>query len=163
MKSLWAPWRMEYIRRTKDRGCFLCHILQGSEDQRNLVLKRGRTCAVVINRYPYTNGHLMVCPNRHTASLADLSPDERLEAMDLTVQSVHVLQTALRAEGFNIGVNLGRVAGAGLEDHLHMHVVPRWQGDTNYIPVLAEVKVIPQHLEDLWAELHPHFHPSPLP
>jgi ATP adenylyltransferase len=155
MKRLWAPWRMTYIRQIKEQGCFLCRMFGESEDRKNLLLLRGRTCAVVMNRYPYNNGHLMVCPYRHVDDLAKLTGEERAETMDLVIRSVDVLRTAMNPDGFNVGINLGRTAGAGLDEHVHTHVVPRWNGDTNYMPVLADVKVIPQSLEDLWDQLHP--------
>jgi ATP adenylyltransferase len=155
MQQLWAPWRLAYITGPKDTECFLCRAVREPDDRANLVLARGRTCAVVLNRYPYNNGHLMICPNRHTAELEALTPDERLEMMDLAARCVGCLRTALQAEGCNIGINLGRVAGAGLDTHVHMHVVPRWNGDTNFMPVAADVKVVPQALEALWDTLAP--------
>jgi ATP adenylyltransferase len=158
MDTLWAPWRMDYIQGPKQDGCFLCEILRaGGDDRANLVLKRGRACAVVMNRYPYNNGHLMVAPYRHVAALADLTPEERVEMMDLLAASVAALAAAMSPDGFNAGINLGRVAGAGLETHLHQHLVPRWNGDTNFMPVIAETKVIPQALDDLWTALRPRF------
>ncbi|OQW96415.1 MAG: HIT family hydrolase [Verrucomicrobia bacterium A1] len=158
METLWAPWRIEYIKEVPKGGCFLCDILRaGGDDRVNLVLKRGTVCAVVMNRYPYNNGHLMVAPYRHVARLADLTPAERLETMDLLDLSVAVLTSAIRPDGFNIGINLGRVAGAGLETHLHTHIVPRWTGDTNFMPVIGDTKVIPQALDDLWVTLRAAF------
>jgi ATP adenylyltransferase len=158
METLWAPWRIEYIKEAPKGGCFLCDILRaGGDDRANLVLKRGAACAVVMNRYPYNNGHLMVAPHRHVARLADLTPEERLETMNLLDLSVAALTSAIRPNGFNIGINLGRVAGAGLETHLHTHIVPRWNGDTNFMPVIGDTKVIPQALDDLWATLRPLF------
>lgn len=158
METLWAPWRIEYIKEAPKGGCFLCDILRaGGDDRANLVLKRGTACAVVMNRYPYNNGHLMVAPYRHVARLADLTPEERLETMDLLDLSVAALTSAIRPEGFNVGINLGRVAGAGLETHLHTHIVPRWNGDTNFMPVIGDTKVIPQALDDLWVTLRAAF------
>ncbi|MBU4460994.1 MAG: HIT domain-containing protein [Verrucomicrobia bacterium] len=158
METLWAPWRIEYIKEAPKGGCFLCDILRaGGDDRVNLVLKRGAVCAVVMNRYPYNNGHLMVAPYRHVARLADLTPEERLETMDLLDRSVEVLTSTIRPDGFNIGINLGRVAGAGLETHLHTHIVPRWNGDTNFMPVIGDTKVIPQALDDLWVTLRAAF------
>lgn len=158
METLWAPWRIEYIKEAPKGGCFLCDILRtGGDDRANLVLKRGTACAVVMNRYPYNNGHLMVAPYRHVARLADLTPEERLETMDLLDLSVAALTSAIRPDGFNVGINLGRVAGAGLETHLHTHIVPRWNGDTNFMPVIGDTKVIPQALDDLWVTLRAAF------
>lgn len=161
MKQLWAPWRMTYIEEPKGEGCFLCRALGEDNDRSNLVLKRGRTCAVVMNRYPYNNAHLMVCPNRHVAELSALTSDERLNMMDLTAEAVEALKSRLSAEGFNIGINLGDVAGAGLRDHLHTHIVPRWNGDTNFMPVTADIKVVPQALLEVWDILHPTLNPAP--
>ena len=155
MKKLWAPWRLEYVRNPKARGCFLCAMLQAHDDRANLVLARGRTCAIVMNRYPYNNGHLIVCPYRHLDDVTLLTADERLETMDLTAHAVDTMRTSMFADGFNIGLNLGGAAGAGLDVHIHTHIVPRWKGDTNFMPILADVKIIPQSLLDLWDQLHP--------
>lgn len=158
MDTLWAPWRMEYIGGTKPEGCFLCDILRaGGDDKANLVLKRGEHCAVVMNRYPYNNGHLMIAPYRHESEMSSLTSGERLDIMDLLDASIRALRAVLHPDGFNAGLNLGRVAGAGLETHVHFHLVPRWNGDTNFMPVLGETKVIPQALEDLWTLVRPAF------
>ena len=154
MKAIWAPWRMEYIRQPKTDGCFLCDICTGTADRDNLVLRRGRVCALVMNRFPYNNGHLMVAPYRHVPDLAALTDDERLETMRMLDEGVRALKLAIRPDGFNLGINLGRVAGAGLDTHLHTHIVPRWNGDTNFMPVLADVKIVPQTLTELWDRLH---------
>lgn len=153
MKRLWAPWRMEYIRSEDEAGCFLCRAASGPDDQATLVVKRGKLCLALLNRYPYNNGHLMVAPFRHVGTLDALSPEERAEMMDMTAAATRVLQAVMHAEGFNVGLNLGAAAGAGLEDHIHLHIVPRWTGDTNFMPVLGETKVIPQALADLHAEV----------
>jgi len=147
------------VRKPNHSGCFLCHILQGDDDKQNLLLKRGVTSAVVINRYPYNNGHLMVCPYRHIDDLSSMTPEEKLENMELVSESIGALKHALQPDGFNVGVNLGQVAGAGLQDHVHTHVVPRWDGDTNFMAVFSDVKVIPQALRDLWDQLHPLLNP----
>jgi len=157
MKKIWAPWRLEYIKSEKEEGCFLCRACAEREDRRNLLLRRGRTCALIMNRYPYNNGHLMAFPYRHQASIAEIGSEERLELMDLVDESIKVLSKTLNPDGFNVGFNLGQVAGAGLETHLHAHIVPRWSGDTNFMPVLGEVKVIPQALLDLYDLLAPEF------
>ncbi|HMO52645.1 MAG TPA: HIT domain-containing protein [Kiritimatiellia bacterium] len=157
MKHLWAPWRIEYITASKQDGCFLCRYFGEDRDEANLVLARGPTCGVVINRYPYTGGHLMVCPYRHISSLAELTEAEMLEIMRWTSLSVEILKRHMKPDGFNIGINLGEAGGAGLKDHLHQHIVPRWIGDTNFSSVLGDVRVIPQALEALWAELKPSF------
>ncbi len=152
-QSLWAPWRMEYILAPRGGACFLCEAFAGDDDRATLVLLRGASCAVVMNRYPYNNGHLLVAPFRHVAEPADLSRGERAETMDLVERCVALLRRTVSPDGFNIGINLGKAAGAGLEAHLHTHVVPRWNGDTNFMPVLGGVKVIPQALDELWERL----------
>jgi ATP adenylyltransferase len=153
--ALWAPWRLEYICGEKPAGCFLCDALASDEDRRSLLLRRGETCAVIMNRYPYNNGHLLVFPNRHIRDLGEMTREERAESMDLVCDAVEALRATMRPEGFNVGVNLGRAAGAGLEGHVHTHIVPRWNGDTNFMPVLADTKVIPQALADLRDRIHP--------
>jgi len=155
MKQLWAPWRLEYIVGPKEGECFLCRMLREDKDRENLVLRRGATCAIVMNRFPYSNGHLMVCPNRHIADLTDLTREERAEMMDRITQSIEALRKTVHPHGFNVGANLGKVAGAGLEAHLHMHIVPRWESDTNFMPVLGQTKVIPQCCYELWDQLQP--------
>ena len=159
MNQLWAPWRIDYILSPKDQGCFLCTILAQAQDQdrANLVVHRGRTCSVVLNRYPYIGGHLMVAPYRHVDSLPGMTAEERAEMMELASRCVEILKTTMNPQGFNVGINLGAPAGAGLKDHIHVHVVPRWVGDTNFMPVLGSTTVIPQALEDLYDALHPHF------
>ncbi len=164
MQRMWAPWRMAYIMDSKPGpGCFLCDLFAAHADREHLVLRRGRLCGVVMNRYPYNNGHLMIAPYRHVADVADLTREERAEMMDWLAIAVGCLREAMRPEGFNSGINLGAVAGAGLKDHVHMHLVPRWGGDTNFMAVVGEVKVIPQMLDDLWVQLQPLFAARSLP
>jgi ATP adenylyltransferase len=146
-RPLWAPWRVDYIHSGKEDGCFLCRIFSERNDRENLLLVRGKTCAVLMNRYPYNSGHLMVAPYRHIAGLADLTPEETLEMAALTSRAIAVLSEVMAPQGFNIGCNLGEAAGAGLKDHLHQHIVPRWAGDTNFMPVLGGPRVIPEALE----------------
>ncbi|MDQ7819538.1 MAG: HIT domain-containing protein [Armatimonadota bacterium] len=148
MRQLWAPWRVEYIRQGTPGACIFCAAAEGSDDRAALVVARGRRCFVLLNRFPYNSGHVMVVPYRHCSRLADLEDAEATELIRYTDYSVRAAERALRPEGYNIGLNLGRAAGAGIEDHLHVHVVPRWVGDTNFMPVLGDVKVIPEHLED---------------
>ncbi len=151
MKQLWAPWRMTYIRGESERpatGCVFCLPPERDDDCRRLVLLRGEGAFIIMNKYPYTNGHLMVAPVRHTCDPGALSPAEVLEMNRLLVLARDVLQETVAPQGFNIGMNLGQIAGAGVADHLHMHIVPRWSGDTNFMPVFADVRVIPQHLEE---------------
>ncbi|HNX52347.1 MAG TPA: HIT domain-containing protein [Pontiellaceae bacterium] len=146
-RPLWAPWRVEYIHSEKNGECFLCRMFRENTDRKNLLLVRGKTCAVMLNRYPYNSGHLMVAPYRHIAEPAGLTPEENLEMAALTARAVDVLRTVMSPHGFNIGINLGEAAGAGLKDHLHQHIVPRWVGDTNFMPVLGGPRVIPEALE----------------
>ena len=155
MKSLWAPWRMKYIAGEKEEGCFICRAFGGDDDRENLVLKRGKKCGVMMNRYPYSNGHLMICPYRHVGDIVELDSEERAESMDLLSRSVEALRAVMRPQGFNVGINLGAVAGASLVEHMHTHVVPRWEGDTNFMPVIGDVKIIPQALDELWELLQP--------
>ena len=143
MRNLWAPWRMEYILSEKPEGCIFCEAYRRPD---HLVVHRTERALVMMNRYPYTNGHLLVAPRRHVAGLEDLSAEEARELFECLRRSVEALRRAFGPHGFNIGANLGRVAGAGVVDHLHVHVVPRWLGDTNFMPILAEVQVIPEHL-----------------
>lgn len=145
-RPLWAPWRIEYIRAEKEGECFLCRMFQENDDRENLLLFRGKTCAVLLNRYPYNSGHLMVAPFRHVAEPGDLTEEETLEMAELTARSIAVLRSAMNPQGFNIGINLGEPAGAGLKDHLHQHIVPRWTGDTNFMPVLGGPRVMPEAL-----------------
>ncbi len=143
----------------KSNGCILCEKAKEprEEDTKNLVLARGPFTYVLMNIYPYNSGHLMIAPYRHIESLEKLSPEEREEMMTWASDSERILRNAFHAMGFNIGVNVGRVAGAGIDDHVHMHVVPRWNGDTNFMPVLGETKVMPEHLEETYAKLLPHY------
>ncbi|MDZ8118485.1 HIT family protein [Pontiella agarivorans] len=159
-KTIWAPWRIEYILGEKEGGCFLCRMFAENNDRENLLLKRGKTCAVVMNRYPYNSGHLMVTPYRHLDNLSELTAEERLELMDLTAEAVDILKAELHPQGLNLGFNLGEPAGAGLKDHIHQHIVPRWTGDTNFMPVLADTRVMPQALLEQYDILHPLFNPA---
>jgi ATP adenylyltransferase len=154
MEQLWAPWRLAYVASAKPPGpedpCFICQGLQQHDDRRNLIVLRRPHTVVVLNRFPYNNGHLLIAPNAHKGELHDLSPDELLEGMQVMQRMVQVLRDLMRPEGFNIGLNLGRVAGAGLPGHVHWHVVPRWNGDTNFMPVIGDTKVIVQSLDALF-------------
>jgi len=155
---LWAPWRMEYILSEKDTGCMFCNKLREAHDAANLILWRGHTTFVMLNRYPYNNAHLMVVPQAHVASLHALDSAQRAELIESTAMCEDILQRALRPDGLNLGVNLGAAAGAGIAAHLHLHIVPRWQGDTNYMTVVGDIRVIPQHLEQTYQMLLPYFH-----
>jgi ATP adenylyltransferase len=153
MEKLWAPWRAPYILGPKEEGCLLCRIAGQKKDAHNLVLRRGRLCFVMINLYPYNSGHLMIVPYRHEKDLESLSREETGEMMALAGTSIAVLKETMRPQGFNLGINLGDIAGAGVEDHLHLHVVPRWKGDTNFMPVTARTKVISQDLQETYRTL----------
>lgn len=157
MKHIWAPWRIEYIKGIKPQVCFLCEYFSEEKDEANLILARGPSCAVVMNKYPYTGGHLMICPYRHISKLSDMTEAEMAECMKWSSICVDILKEHMKADGFNVGINLGDAGGAGLKDHIHMHVVPRWVGDTNFVSVVGDVRVIPQALEALYAELKPAF------
>lgn len=146
-ERLWAPWRLEYVSRADEQdGCVFCAARDGDDAER-LVVARGASAFALLNRFPYASGHLLVAPARHVASLGGLSDDEALELHRLSAAAVEALTATYRPDGFNLGWNLGRVAGAGIVDPVHLHVVPRWEGDTNFMPVLADVKVLPEHLE----------------
>lgn len=163
MEPLHAPWRIEYILAPKtpavDGSLFTC-IAQSSDDEANLVIARERTCFALLNKYPYAGGHLMVVPYKETANLGDLTPEEMTGLMQLTNRCLEALKKVMRPDGFNVGINLGRVAGAGIAEHLHIHVVPRWLGDTNFMPVLAGTTVVPQALTEVAAKLRAALQPT---
>ena len=152
MRALFTPWRMEYLQSHRTAGCVFCDA-QGDDARAALVVHAGREAFVLLNRYPYTNGHLMVAPRSHGGELDALTPGARAEMMELLVVCRRVLSRAYRPGGFNIGMNLGACAGAGIVDHLHAHVVPRWEGDTNYMSVLSGTRMIPEALEITWEKL----------
>lgn len=153
MKHLWAPWRLAYVAGPKGAGCFLCEALDSKDDRATLLVHRAELGFLILNRYPYNTGHLMVVPNRHLARLDALTKEEADTLMQLTILAVRGLEHMAGPQGFNIGMNLGRAAGAGIEDHLHMHVVPRWISDTNFMPVIGDTKVLPEHLEETYDRL----------
>jgi ATP adenylyltransferase len=148
---------MAYIEGARGEGCLFCEKPRDGADRTNLILSRGPLTYVVMNLFPYSNGHLMIVPYRHCADLAQLSPEESLEIMQSAQRCTQILQDTFRAEGFNIGFNLGKVSGAGIADHIHLHIVPRWMGDTNFMPVLADTKVMPEYLEVGYDKLYPLF------
>jgi len=154
MDRIWAPWRMEYITSEKDikaDGCFLC--VDPANDARSLVLARKPGAFVIMNRYPYSNGHIMVVPDRHTGRIEDLSDAELLDMMGFVRSFSSIFREEMSAEGINVGINMGKAAGAGLEEHIHIHMVPRWVGDTNFMPVIGETKVISEHLYATYEKL----------
>jgi ATP adenylyltransferase len=156
MEQLWAPWRIRYILGEKESGCFFCKKSQEADDAKNHVLIRDRSCFALLNTFPYNGGHLMVAPYKHGGDLDDLGVQELSEMTALVVRCKQVLSRAMKPQGFNIGLNLGRCAGAGVLDHVHWHIVPRWEGDTNYMPVIGQTRVVPQALDELYAELKKH-------
>lgn len=166
MKTLWAPWRAEYIycaagrNSTSARHCLFCGLLKTRDDAASLILHRGPRAFVVMNRFPYNNGHLMVAPNRHVATFEKLSDEEGAELFSLVQKSLAVLRRGLKPQGFNVGANIGRVAGAGVAGHVHIHIVPRWLGDVNFMPLLAETKVISEHLSETYEKLQRQFRSS---
>jgi ATP adenylyltransferase len=154
MKHLWSPWRMAYIEGTPtDSTCIFCDYLKEEDGPENLILYRGNHAFVILNRFPYTNGHMMVVPYQHASSLEMLDRDTLTELMLLTNQTTAVLRQVYNADSFNIGINVGLPAGAGVADHVHIHVVPRWSGDTNFMSTTAETRVIPEALEQTYARL----------
>ncbi len=153
MQQMWTPWRMAYIRREKRPGCIFCEMLDAADDDANFILHRGEQAFLVLNRYPYNNGHLMAVPYRHVDTLELLTPEEMADMMKLVTLGMQALRRSARPHGFNIRINIGKPAGVGVLDHIHTHVVPRWEGDANFMPVLADIRLIPQHLEETYTEL----------
>ena len=161
-KPLWAPWRLEYIQRADElEGCVFCTEADGELGEESLLVHRGVTAFALLNKYPYSSGHLMAAPVRHVGSFAELSDEEALEIHALAREAIGALGHVYGPDGFNLGWNLGRVAGAGIVDHVHLHVVPRWSGDTNFMPVLADLKVIPEHLRETRDRLRDAWSASP--
>ncbi|MBI5167265.1 MAG: HIT domain-containing protein [candidate division NC10 bacterium] len=157
MLTLWAPWRMEYIAGDKSSGCILCEKPKEGRDSENFILFRGEAVFIIMNIFPYNSGHLLIAPYRHIDTLALLTKEEAAELMAFAQKSEKVLKETLKAEGFNLGINLGKAAGAGIEGHIHLHVVPRWNGDTNFMPILGETKVIPEYLSSIYLKLLTHY------
>ena len=164
IERLWTPWRMAYIdagkdeeRRDEPKGCIFCDLPAAGDDQANLILGRGELAFAILNRFPYNPGHLMVAPFRHVGDYAELRPEELAELMALARTGLLALRAESEPHGFNLGMNLGQVAGAGIADHAHLHLVPRWGGDTNFMPIVGQTKVLPELLAGTWAKLAPHF------
>ena len=157
MKKLWAPWRIEYIRSPKEDGCIFCDKPAGDNDREDLILYRGEKAFILMNLYPYNNAHLMIAPYIHVDNTEELDADTYKEIMVLADQSMAILKETIDAQGFNFGANIGAAAGAGIEDHIHFHIVPRWAGDTNFMPVLGHTKVEVQGLQECYDLLRPHF------
>lgn len=156
-ERLWAPWRMEYIRGDKSGECIFCVAAQTGDDAARHVVRRDERCFVMLNAYPYTSGHFMVSPYRHIGTIEALDAAEWLEVMTLAREGVAALRSAYGPDGFNLGINQGKAAGAGFDDHLHLHVVPRWEADSNFMAVTGNARVLPQTLEDTLAELRRHW------
>ena len=161
MKRLWAPWRMEYILdENKHQTCLFCDVSKEAKagnnttrDRENLVLYRGKHCFIILNKYPYNSGHVMVIPYFHTPTFDGLSDDALFDLIKSVDKSVQILRKILKPDGFNMGLNFGKVAGAGMESHMHIHVVPRWNGDTDSMPIIAETRVMPEHLKKTYDKL----------
>ncbi|PMP59732.1 MAG: HIT family hydrolase [Sulfurihydrogenibium sp.] len=154
MERLYSPWRSQYIEGlSKSEGCFLCNALKENNDEKNLILYRGKKAFVIMNLFPYNAGHLMVCPNEHIGDFTSIDEETLCEISLLTQKMVKLLKLVLKPDGFNIGYNLGKAAGAGLESHIHNHIVPRWVGDTNFMPAIGEVRVISQDLREIYSKL----------
>jgi ATP adenylyltransferase len=154
--NLWAPWRLEYVRGPQPAGCVLCAKPKEADDAAALVVARGEHMYAVLNLYPYNPGHLMVVPYRHVAGLEELTAAESVEGQQMLAEAIRTMRRAFDGgpSGFNVGLNLGSAAGAGIPDHLHWQLVPRWQGDTNFMPVLADIRVMAQHMQTTWQQLH---------
>ena len=153
MEQIWAPLRIEYIQMEKPKGCILCDKPKENKDALNYILYRGDKNFVIMNSYPYNPGHLMIAPYRHIANLEELTEEEQHEHFEIVSRGIKLLRQAFNPAGFNIGINLGKIAGAGIDDHFHTHIVPRWQGDTNFMPVLSDVRVVAEALAETYKKL----------
>lgn len=153
MRRLWAPWRMEYIKKPRERDCLFCRVAKEDSDRDNLILYRSQHSYIIMNRYPYNNGHVMVVPYRHVASPEMLDVEEDVDISDLIKISIKVIRRVMNPQGFNIGANIGKAAGAGIEEHYHIHIVPRWVGDTNFMPIISDTKVVVEHILDTYNRL----------
>ncbi len=154
---MWSPWRMEYVRTPKDDGCVFCKKSASDQDRNNLVLFKGTNSIVLMNLYPYNNAHLLIAPYKHVDTTLELSSQVSNEMMNLANESMRIIKMVMKAEGFNFGANIGAIGGAGIKDHIHFHVVPRWNGDTNFMPVIGHTKVMVEGLLETYDELKPHF------
>lgn len=157
MKRIWAPWRIEYVQMEKAEGCILCDKPRQNSDAQNYILYRGDKNFIIMNTYPYNPGHLMIAPYRHIASLEELTDEEHHQHFEIVSRSIKILRQVFNPDGFNIGINIGKVAGAGIDEHFHTHIVPRWQGDTSFMPVLSEARVIPEALAETYKKLKDKF------
>ena len=161
MERIWSPWRMAYIQAAKeqgeDGGCIFCDLPAEGDDVRTMILARGELAYVIVNSFPYNPGHLMVAPFRHVGAFTSLEAAELADVDALVARSIRALKQEMEPHGYNLGMNLGRVAGAGIPDHVHWHLVPRWNGDTNFMPVVGQTRVLPELLEETYARLRPRF------
>ena len=157
MKQLWAPWRMEYVKSEKSDECIFCSLPKANDDTKNYILHRGQSAFIIMNIFPYNSAHVMVSPFRHIGCLTAQNADEIKEMNNLIRRSIEIFRAVINPEGFNVGYNIGKAAGAGYDEHIHCHIVPRWTGDTNFMPVLGETKVHPEHLKTTYKKLLPHF------
>ncbi|MBN1898995.1 MAG: HIT domain-containing protein [Spirochaetes bacterium] len=153
MKRLFAPWRIDYILSSRTRKCLFCSVTRQKKDKENLIIHRGKHVFVIMNKYPYNNGHIMVVPYKHTPCLEDLDDNTLLEMMKLTRQYLRKMKSVMKAHGFNIGINIGKTAGAGIKDHIHLHIVPRWEGDNNFMPVLGKDRILSESFESVYKKL----------
>ena len=157
MKHIWAPWRIEYIRMEKSKGCILCEKPRENNDVLNYILYRGEKNFVILNSYPYNPGHLLVAPYRHVDNLEELADEELHEHFEIVRRGVKLLKQVFNPDGFNLGINIGAIAGAGIVGHFHTHIVPRWSGDANFMPVIAEARVLPEALAETYEKLKSKF------
>ncbi len=161
LSQLWAPWRMEFIKGKPPEGCVFCTLPREAKDAENLILHRGKSSFVILNKYPYNNGHLMIVPNAHIGTFLDIPEAVLAEMNALAKRAMRALEKQYSPQGYNMGMNLGEAAGAGVKHHVHLHIVPRWNGDTNFMPVLAETRCLPQHLIKSYDDLHAAFEEQP--
>ena len=157
MDVLWAPWRIEYILSKKEQHCIFCPGDDRRQDRERLILYVGSYSVVLMNKFPYNNGHLLVAPKRHISDMDSLTDEEAMELFHMIKNSIRILRKVMNPDGFNVGLNMGKVAGAGIEEHMHFHIVPRWNGDTNFMTILGEVRVIPEHIRQTYDKLQPYF------
>lgn len=157
METLWAPWRMVYVEKAWRSSCIFCEASSTQQDEKNFILHRGKSVFILMNLYPYNPGHVMIAPYQHLDDLKKLPAEEQLELIQEAARSTSLLRQTMNPDGFNLGMNQGKSAGAGVEDHLHLHIVPRWNGDTNFMPIMAETKVIPEDLTATYRKLAPVF------
>ena len=153
MDKLWAPWRIKYVSQIKTTGCIFCKAFKEKKDKKNFVVYRSKHCFAILNTFPYNNGHIMIVSNKHVASLDKLTEKEIVDINKVLINMIAKLKKAIKPAGFNVGINLGKVSGAGIDKHLHVHLVPRWFGDTNFMPVLSNTKIISQSLNELYKKI----------